>query len=127
MAQYRGIEAASPLTGVCSYWSDGDKRTHRWRGVAVAALIILVDRLLPTLVSAQSPGRKQNIVVILGDDIAMWNVDAHSAAVKGPDAAEQRLPASKEPRGRPRRELRRFEIVQLRNITVRAPSRRPGS
>lgn len=68
MAQHRGIEAVSPLTGVCSYWSDGDKRTHRWGGLAVAALIILVDRLLPALVSAQSPGRKQNIVVILGDD-----------------------------------------------------------
>jgi len=127
MAQYRGIEAACPLTGVCSYWSDGDKGTHRRRVVAVATLIILVDRLSLAPVFAQSPDRNRTSVVILGDDIAVWNVGAYSAAVGGPDAADHGLAASKEPRGRPRRELRRVAIVQLRNITVRAPSRRPGS
>src|SRR5260221_14382386 len=47
----------------------------RLRALSVA--LFLTAALVPCLSQAQAPTKKPNIVVIMGDDIGMWNIGAY--------------------------------------------------
>jgi arylsulfatase A-like enzyme len=56
-------------------------KTLRWRRVATIALLVIT---LPNVAySQQGAEKKPNIVVIMGDDIGMWNVGAYTHGMMG--------------------------------------------
>jgi arylsulfatase A-like enzyme len=56
-------------------------KTLRWRRVATIALLVIT---LPNVVySQQGAEKKPNIIVIMGDDIGMWNVGAYTHGMMG--------------------------------------------
>ncbi len=51
-------------------------RIHRWPKKLLLLLMAAVS-LLPASALAQAGGKKPNIVVIMGDDVGMWNIGAY--------------------------------------------------
>ena len=53
------------------------------RKLAGATSAVVLSLALGTSVMAQAPQRKPNILVIMGDDIGLWNISAYNRGMMG--------------------------------------------
>jgi hypothetical protein len=53
------------------------------RLLALAAIIALVLGFTSAPAAAQTAGKKPNILVIMGDDIGLWNISAYHRGIIG--------------------------------------------
>jgi hypothetical protein len=52
-------------------------RYSRWLRFSALAASFMLAAAVPNPAHAQAPAKKPNIVVIMGDDIGMWNIGAY--------------------------------------------------